>query len=162
MSSDLNRFYARGHLWADLGTRKSHLPELHIYLFISRPFPETVVRARTRKILLMAAAPADADPHDKPTEALLLRAVEAGKLDEVKRMLDSEKNKVFVEGDPVNTAKSNEGHPPLMVAALCGQAAMCDLLVRKKALLDYVDARGDSPLHKAAINGDLPVCDALM
>ena len=77
-------------------------------------------------------------------------------------MLDSEKNKVFVEGDPVNTAKSNEGHPPLMVAALCGQAAMCDLLVRKKALLDYVDARGDSPLHKAAINGDLPVCDALM
>ena len=49
-----------------------------------------------------------------------------------------------------------------MLAAIHKHASMCELLVKKKASIDCVDQRGDSPLHKAAIGFDLPVIEALI
>ena len=109
-------------------------------------------------------APAAADP-SAPSEANLLKAVTLGLVDEVRKLLDpglSEDHKKFNATNPVTCKDPSTGFPPLMVAAVNGHAKMCELLVKKKASLDCVDERGDSPLHRAAILNDLPVIDVLV
>ena len=108
------------------------------------------------------AAPEEPKP---PTEPDLLKAVIDGNDAEVKIMLDagaSEAHKKFSLSDPANCTDPATGFPPLMLAAIHKHASMCELLVKKKASIDCVDQRGDSPLHKAAIGFDLPVIEALI
>ena len=57
---------------------------------------------------------------------------------------------LFAAGVPLDE-KHADGHTPLMLAAVHGHAAMCDLLIKKKASLECADARGDSPLPRAAL-----------
>ena len=101
----------------------------------------------------------------EPSEAAMVKAAAEGAIDDMKRMLDKgrEANKAFILRDPVNTSKDpTTGYLPLMIAAVNGRAFMCHLLIKMKAGLDCVDERGDSPLHRAAVQSDRDVIEALI
>lgn len=50
-------------------------------------------------------------------------------------------------------SRDDRGHTPLHVAALCGQAALIDLLVSKGAVVNATDYHGATPLHLACQKG---------
>ncbi|XP_055992424.1 ankyrin repeat domain-containing protein 27 [Sorex fumeus] len=50
-------------------------------------------------------------------------------------------------------SRDDRGHTPLHVAALCGQAALIDLLVSRGAVVNATDYHGATPLHLACQKG---------
>eukprot|EP00605_Chrysophyceae_sp_TOSAG23-4_P002678 GSChrysophyteH1.ASY1.ANO1.2954.1 assembled CDS len=64
--------------------------------------------------------------------------------------------------EEVHSRETGEIEMPLMIAAMNGRVGVCKVLVERGALVNAIDRRGRTALHKAAMNGKVDTCKYLL
>jgi len=102
--------------------------------------------------LAVVAAPALAQ-FDTMTQKPIVAAVRAGDEEKVRQAL--------LKGENPNQIDSS-GRPLLMIAAMDGQIAVADALLKGGAVADATDREGYTSLIRAAERGDVDIADMLL
>jgi serpin B len=87
-------------------------------------------------------------------DATIRIAIYAGALEKVKSLIES--------GTDINAREDQTGKTPLHIAALYGQSAIAESLIRKGARVDAPDTEGRTPLYDAIAVGDMPMVELLI